>query len=481
MSRRKLSRRTALRSLAVGVGASVALPALDIMVNSNGTSYADGEAFPLRHGIFFWGNGVRPDRWLPERTGARWWEQSREGLMPIASRPAIRDRVNVLSDFSYQIRSGTAHHVARAQIIAGAYEAGAGGACCGRVSGPSADWLTRSAWAGESARLDALDIGISRQNKGGTNFSINRGLVYDDNGDSRPLEMSPRAAFERLFGDGLPDGAGDLGNTEAVRAARRSVVDQVRGDAARLRTKLGVSDQRRLDEHMSLLRAVERNIDSFESASACTIPDMMPGTSEAYQQDNIPITRDGRPQQITGELLTEKNEIMSQLVALALACDLTRVFTYQHHGMQTDTMFHMLPGVSLGHHQSTHDDRTPNFADQFQDFEAVHQIATYTMNQFAVLLESLAGIPEGDGDLLDRSIIFATSEYADASRHDLGNMAMLTAGLGCGRFKGGHHLRGGGRNPVDVQLAILQGVGLEIDGFGRGAARSTAAFDDLYA
>ena len=479
MSRRKLSRRTALRSLAVGVGASVALPTLDIMVNSNGTSYADGDAFPLRHGIFYWGNGVRPDRWLPERVGARWWEQSREELMPIASSPAIRDRVNVLSDFSYRVRRGTAHHLPRAQIIAGAYEASPDGACCGRVGGPSADWLTRSAWAGESVRLDALDVGISRQNKGGTNFSINRGLVYDDNGDSRPQEMSPRAVYERLFGDGLPDGGGDPASTEAVRAARQSVVDLVREDAARLRTRLGQVDQRRLDEHLSLLRSIERNIDSFESASACTLPDALPGDAESFQRENIPITRDGRPQRITGELLTEKNEIMSQLVALALACDLTRVFTYQHHGMQTDTMFHMLPNVSLGHHQSTHDDRSNG--DQFQDFEAVHEIATYTMGQLATLLESLAGITEGDGDLLDRSIVFATSEYADASRHDLGNMAMLTAGLGCERFKGGHHFVGGGRNPVDVQLAILQGVGLEIDGFGRGESRSTNAFSDLYA
>jgi hypothetical protein len=78
-------------------------------------------------------------------------------------------------------------------------------------------------------------------------------------------------------------------------------------------------------------------------------------------------------------------------------------------------------------------------------------------------------------------MIFATSEYADASRHNLGEMSMLTAGLGCGRFKGGHHLVGGGRNPVDVQYTILRGLGLDIDGFGQGEARSSTTFDDLYA
>lgn len=474
-----LSRRTMLRSLTTGVGVAVGLPIFDAMLNDHGNAFAaDGASLPIRYGTFFWGNGVRPDRWVPKKTGAQWWEDPNEELVSIAHTPEVRGRVNVLSGFRLVSIQGTAHHMPRGQVLTGTYVPSPDGACCGSVAGPSADWLVRQAWAGRSLLRDAVDVGISQSNKG-SGFSINSGTVFDDNGSAHPLEMSPRAVFDSLFGNGLPEGVPQV-DLSAYQNSRYAMVDLVREDAARLRARLGKNDQQRIDAHLEQLLEVERSIDALESASSCMVPLDYPEPADFYRQE-VMITQDGQPATIMGELLTEKNEVMANLIALALACDLTRVFAYQHHGMQTDTVFWNLPSVSLGHHQSTHDDRGNSPNPEAQDLEAVHEISEYVMSQFNVLLKALASMPEGAGDVLDNCAIYAVSEYGDASAHSSQNLSILTAGRAGGALVSGYHFDGAGRNVQDVPLALMQAVGLEIDGFGQGNLRSTTAFDPLLA
>lgn len=472
-----LSRRTMLRSLTTGIGAAVALPIFESMLDVHGEAFAeDGAPIPVRYGTFFWGNGTRLDRWIPNKVGGQWWTDPNEELAAIAENPLVRERVSILSDFALRM-DGTAHHHARAQMIAGHYIPEPDGTCCGRVGGPSSDWLVRNAWAGQSQLRDGIDVGVSQMQKGGSSFSINAGLVFDDDGNSQPLEMSPRALFDSLFGNGLPDDVPQI-DLAAFQDSRYRMVDLVREDAARLRLRLGSADQHRLDDHLDHLDEVERAIDALDGTSGCSLPLMEPLMAEEYRQQ-VEITQDGQGATITGELLTEKNAVMAELVALALACDLTRVFTFQHHGMQTDTMFWMLPSVSLGSHQSTHDDRANSPDPQARDFEAVHDIATYVMSQFNVLLDALARIPEGNADLLHNCAIYGTSEYGDASSHSRDSMIALIAGGAGGALSPGAHHRGQGRNAVEIPLTMMRAVGLDIDGFGQGEARATDSFEPL--
>lgn len=471
-----LGRRTMLRSLTTGISAAVALPIFESMLDSHGEAFAeDGAPIPVRYGTFFWGNGTRLDRWIPNKVGAQWWTDPNEELAAIAQNPRVRERVSILSDFAVNM-TGTAHHHARAQMVSGHYIPEPDGTCCGRVGGPSSDWLVRQAWAGQSQLRDGVDVGVSQAQKG-SGLSVNRGLVFDDEGQAQPLEMSPRALFDGLFGNGLPDDVPQVDLT-AFQDSRYRMVDLVREDAARLRMRLGGADQRRLDDHLAHLDDVDRAIESLDSASSCTLPGAEPGMAEDYRQQ-VMLTQDGQPATITGELLTEKNDVMAELVALALACDLSRVFTFQHHGMQTDALFWMLPSVSLGSHQSTHDDRGNSPNPQAQDFEAVHEIATYVMSQFNVLLDKLASIPEGNSDLLHNCAIYATSEYGDASTHARDTMIAMVAGGAGGALAPGAHHQGGGRNAVEIPLTLMRAVGLEVDGFGSGPARATATFDPL--
>ncbi|MEM9462171.1 MAG: DUF1552 domain-containing protein [Myxococcota bacterium] len=473
-----LSRRTMLRSLTTGIGATVALPIFESMLDDHGVAFAeDGAPRPVRYGVFFWGNGVRPDRWTPNRVGDQWWNDPNEELAPIAENAMIRDRVSILSGFRLLDNSGSAHHKTRAQILTGAYQPSPSGNCCGQVAGASSDWLVRQAWAGQSQLRDAVDVGISQTNKGASNFNVNSGTVFNGNGDAQPLEMSPRAVYDSLFGNGLPEDV-PLADITAFKDSRLSMVDLVREDAARLRTKLGAADKQRLDDHLEQILQVEHGIENLDAASACMLPAMVPSSADAYRQ-SVMLEQDGQPATIIGELLIEKNKVMAELIALALACDLTRVFTFQHHGMQTDTMFWNLPSVSLGSHQSTHDDRNNSPDPQARDFEAVHEIATFVMSQFGVLLQALADTADGTEDLLDNTAIYATSEYGDASTHSLENMAIMVAGGAGGALRTGMHYEGNGRNAVEVPLTLMRAVGLNLDGFGQGVSRATASFDPM--
>ena len=465
-----------LRGSLAGVSAAIALPIMESMLDTHGEAFAGGDPIPVRYGTFFWGNGTRLDRWIPQTVGPQWWNNPNEELAAIAQNEAIRERVSILSDFALRM-NGTAHHHARAQLVTGTYQAEPDGTCCGRPVGPSSDWLVRQAWSGLSQLRDGVDVGVSQTQKGGSSFSVNTGLVFDDGGGAQPLEMSPRSLFDSLFGSGLPDDVPQVDIT-AFQDSRYRMVDLVREDAARLRQRLGMNDQRRLDDHLAHLDEVDRAIDALDGSTACSLPTMRAGMAEEYRQQ-VNIVQDGQPATITGELLVEKNAVMAELVALALACDLTRVFTFQHHGMQTDTVFWNLPSVSLGSHMSTHDDRNNSPNPEAQDFEAVHEIATFVMSQFGVLLDALARIPEGDSDLLHNCGIYGTSEYGDASTHSRDTMIALIAGGAGGALVPGSHFQGGGRNAVEIPLTLMRAVGLDIDGFGQGAARATDSFEPL--
>jgi hypothetical protein len=435
--------------------ASIALPPLDAMFDDNGVAYAGGDAIPIRYGTFFWGNGVRPDRWIPRRTGVEWWSDPNEELAPIAASASVRDYVTVLSGFELG-QGGAAHHTGRAQVLTGTYDENRG--TYGNPTGPSTDFLLASAWEGLT-RFRNLDLGISETGK--ANSDAQGGTSVDASGNFVDCEFSPRRVYERLFAGGMvmPGTPAPV----ALSEVRQSMVDVVRADAARLRRRLGVVDQRRLDSHLEGIRGIERSLTGLE-ASRCEAPPM-PG--DGYTDDR------------SHEMLDEKNAVMADLVAMAFACDLTRVMTYQYTPMQSDCLFWQV-GAEQGSHVLTHDDRglPEELAPQY---ERVHQVTTLIMRHFTRLLEALAAFPEGDGTVLHNSVILATSEVADGTAHNLDDMPLLVAGRAGGRFVRGSHLRAEGENFSKVPLTILRTLGVDAPAFGTNGARATEVFSPLLA
>ena len=162
MKKTSLSRRTMLRGLLAGAGAAVALPPLDIMMNDHGTAHADGSPFPTRLGVWFWGNGMRPDRWVPNRQGAEWWRDPNEALAPIAASALVRDQVSVLTGFKC-MQGGTAHHTGRAQILTGTYDSNKGR--YGNPTGPSIDYIAANAFEGERRDLHHWQVLLQRRQR----------------------------------------------------------------------------------------------------------------------------------------------------------------------------------------------------------------------------------------------------------------------------------------------------------------------------
>ncbi|MDQ3032195.1 MAG: DUF1552 domain-containing protein [Myxococcota bacterium] len=457
LKKNALGRRRMLRGVLAGAGVMLALPPLEAMFDGNGVAHADGTPLPVRFGTFFWGNGMRPDQWIPGREGAEWWRDPNEELRPIAESELIRDSVSVLTNFQCR-QTGTAHHTGRAQMLTGTYDQNRG--TYGNPTGPSVDYVIAEAWEGQTA-VRSVDLGISRVGK--SNSTAGGSTSFGPDGNRIGAEFSPGSLFDRVFGVPItPTGP----SAESIARARQSMVDVVRGDAAALRSRLGIVDQRRLDEHLEGLRSIERAIDGFD-VSRCMIP---------TRQDDIYSEDRGH------ELLADKNRIMADLMAMALACDVTRVFTYEFNGMQADTIFWQVGGVQ-GAHVQTHDDRAVSDADRLApQYERIHLSVQFIMQSFTYLCEALARIPEGDSNLLHNSLIYGTSELADGTRHTYYDMPILLAGRAGGALRPGMHYRSPSReNTSNVPYTCMRALGLEVDGFGAGASRSDGVVSQVLA
>lgn len=444
-SRYALPRRTFLRGLA---GISLALPALDAMLNNHGDALAQGVPLPKRFGVWFWGNGVRLDRWNPSSTGAGW--QLSPALQPLAP---VKDWLNVVSNYEVHAAGPRGHHGGEAGMLSGLefielehpnsnYSS--------KFRGPSIDQILV-----EDLHPDkpALAVGVSKRVVTGEGPTLN---FISHRGPDNPIapEYSPAVLFARLFGSFTPPDSND------PRAAIRvSVLDAVRDETRALQARLGTNDRQRMDSHLTALSELRARILALPpvQTGACQIP---AGTSETNEDLN------------DQERLREVNDIMSDLVVLAFACDLTRSTSYMFTGSVGYTFFQDVPGVFSGHHDMTHDG-----SDFAQD--VVHATTVYTMERFGDLLVKLRDTPEGAGNLLDQSLILATSDLAEGLSHSNEDYPIVLAGRAGGamRFPGIHH-RGGTiaglrRNTNDVLVTILRAMGSERSGIGEGITRST--------
>ncbi len=446
ISRFAVDRRTLLRGAVGGVSAALALPPLDAMFNGNGNALAAGAPIPKRLGVFFWGNGVRPNYWLPKTQGPNW--ELTEELAPFAN---VKPYVSVVSGLEVKHR-GAGHHVGRASALTGAYDVNRG--LYGSVDGPSIDQIAAKAWQGMT-QFSSLELGVSLTAKGG---GRSRGqTAWSGPNVALPCEYVPKNLYTRLFGVTAPD--------QAARdeAMRRGILNLVSKDAATLSARLGATDKQRLEAHLDGLRAIERTLD-FRGKTTCAPP-----AAPTVLMDTL-----------SKEPLDERNKMMADLLAIALSCDMTRAFTYQYTGMQADTIFWQV-GATEGDHVMTHDDRglATKLAPQLEN---VHKVVVYIMKHFAYLLEKLKSIPEGSGNLLDGCCIYATSEVNDGTNHSIADMPVLIAGRAGGALKSGIHYRSPSKeNMTRALLTCMRAVGLGVDGFGAGAGRDTVSLTALMA
>ena len=449
-----LNRRTVLRGALGGVGISVGLPPLEAMFNANGTAYAQSNAaIPKRLGLFFWGNGVKLDRWVPGTTGAGWTPSP--SLQPFAT-AGVKDYVNVVTGMNIKSGNERGHHSGLTGIMSGAAliaEPHPNSNYVSTYSQPSIDQVAAGV-IGTTTRFKSLEVGVSKKVVDGEGTTLHY-LSHNGPDSFNPPEYNPVNVFNRLFGTDFVPPMGGTPVVDVSKTLRKSVLDAVLADMNTLKGRVGATDKIRLDSHMN-------NVRSLENRLVSATPTLPPGSTACVRpaQPTKPSTSGGEPIKAT-------NKAMSDLIAMALACDQTRVFSVMFSGSVGYTVFSDI-GITTGHHDLTHDEA----GDQPQ----VQASTVYTMEQFAVLLAALKAIPEGAGNLLDSCAILASSDTADGRDHSITNYPILIAGSAGGKLKyPSVHYKSNGENTTMVLLSILRSVGLSLTEFGTGGGRVTAS------
>lgn len=461
MPRLKINRRTVLKGTAGGIAVGLALPPLEAMFNANGNALAQGQPIPVRMGIFFWGDGVKPDRWVPAVTGAGWAPSP--ALLPLMT-AGVQDYVNVLTGMVEKAATDRGHHAGTVGILSGGpliSQPANGAPYRSTFSLPSIDQVAADI-IGTTSRFKSLEVGISTRVNSieGTTLQY---LSHSGPDSPNPPEYDPAALYDRIFGMGFtPPGTAPPPVADATLGYRKSVLDSVLEDLTGLSERVSATDKVRLEKHADNVRTIENRLvvgNAVPAAAGC----MDPTNPGSFMDQN------GQEQ------IAPKTQAMSELIAMALACDQTRVFSMMFTGSVAGTIFSEID-VNGAHHQLTHDEP----GDQPQ----VQATTVYTIEMFAVLLNALKAIPEGDGNVLDNCAILATTDTSDGRFHNLIDYPILIAGKGGGYLKyPGIHYRSptGDENTSNALLSVLRAAGTNLEQVGAENGLSTTSVSAIEA
>jgi uncharacterized protein DUF1552 len=427
-----LSRRTVLR----GLGATVALPWLDAM-----TPALASPGRPVRLAFTYIPNGVTLADWTPKGIG-REFELSRI-LKPLEP---FRDDLLVLSGLAAEnakaLGDGPGDHArAGACFLTGVHPRKTAGADI--QNGISADQIAARV-VGTETRLPSLELGCEESRTvgncdSGYSCAYTNSISWRSPTTPMPAETNPRSAFERLFGiDDVP-----LSPEDRARRARRrqSVLDLVGDRTRQLVTGLGPSDRRKLDEYLYAIREIERRLERAEKDGV----EVPPGVEKP---SGIPAT------------FADYVKLMFDLQVVAFQADLTRVATMMI-GREGSLQAYPEIGVPDSHHPLTHHRGNPEFV------EKVTLINAYHADLFAHFVAKLKTTPDGDGTLLDHSMVVYGSAISDGDRHTHEDLPVLLVGHGAGRLKPGRHLVYPRDTPLtNLYLTLLDGMGVRPESIG---------------
>lgn len=447
-----VNRRTFLRGMLNGAAVCVGLPFLDRFLNGNGTAFADGAMLPVRFGTYFWGLGLTDTptggtRWVPSKTGRDY-----EIMPELESLKPVKDKVSVFSGFRAigDGRPNLVHWSGHASILSGVAPA-----LTGRFDGPSFD--TRIADAiGTSTRFKALDIDAS-MSRLPVSYSTRTGNTF-----ATP-ETTPLALYTRLFGAGFQDPNSDNWKPDPSIMLRQSVLSAVKDQRQALMAGVGKADQIKLEQYFTSLRDMENQLaiqlQKPEKCAACAPP--------AAPKE--------MPRSASVEAVRANTRTMAKLLAMGLACNQTSVFNFVHTAGTSETY---IAGQSKIYHQITHDE--PIDAKLGYQPET-SKLASLVMEALGDFLVELDAIKEGEGTVLDNSLIMAFSDTGYAKIHSIENIPMFLAGRAGGRHKAGQHIHTTGESVTRVSLTAMRLVGAPVGEFGSGTMKTARPITDVIA
>jgi len=435
ISKLHLPRRTVLR----GLGAGLALPLLDAMVPAM-TALAQTAAAPIRRfGVFYVPNGMAMPYWYPSGFA----EGAITALPPVLrSLSDYKDRVLMCGGFAAEaarlIRTGD-HVKSSGTFLTGVAFKDAGGTDV--YNAVSMDQIVAKAMAAETP-LASLELGMEHPGflgscDGGQSCAYTNTISWLTPTTPLPIENDPRALFERLFGTS--------GSTDhAARTARlkkdRSILDFVGREAASLERAIGVRDRLKLAEYLDSVRDIERRIQMTERQNTRELPVV------------------NQPVGVPTDYGTHA-KLMLDLLAIAFQTDLTRVSTFMM-GREVSARPYPEIGISDSHHPLSHHQDEP------AKIERLSKINEYHCEQFAHLVKKLAATPDGDGTLLDSSLMLYGTGISDSNTHFHDDLPIMLLGGRAGRITGGRYIRYPKQPLTNLLVTLLETLGLPLDKLG---------------
>jgi hypothetical protein len=433
ITKKAIPRRTMLR----GLGACVALPLLDGMVPAL-TALRRTPAAPVRRlGVVYVPNGMMMDHWTPQVEGAGF--DFPTILQPLER---FRDSVQVLSGM-HGVDAEGPHARASTRFLTGVASKRDDGS--NLRAGISMDQLAGRV-LGRETPLATLELAIDGRDFAGScdegfSCAYTNTIAWANETTPLPMENNPRVVFERLFGD---SGTTDPDVRRARMKKDASLLDSVTDRVRALSRALGADDRTKLSQYLEAVRDIERRIQLAES------------------RDELDLPVFDRPAGIPGTF-GEHSRLMFDLLALAYETDLTRVATFMM-GREITGRTYAEIGVPDAHHPISHHQRDP------VKLEKLRKINLYHVELFGEFIERLAQTPDGDGMLLDNSMIVYGAGMADSNAHYSGNLPILLAGGGAGT--GGSHLRYPEDTPLaNLHLSLLDKMGVPIESLGDSSGR----------
>jgi uncharacterized protein DUF1552 len=434
---KSLSRRMVLK----GIGTTIALPFLDAMV----PAFARAADAPLRLAWFYVPNGIDMRHWTPAAEGPL---GTLDGIL--APMNAVKDEILVLSNLTTHwgrpLQDGAGDHGrALGSYMTGAQVYKTAGADL--KLGISADQIAADA-IGRDTRLPSLEVGLEEARQAG-NCDSGYSCAYTYNlawrTETQPLPpiSDPRALFERLFGADADEPAAARARRLAMR---QSILDEVVGSTTRLKSTLGGSDRRKVDEYLTSVREIERQVERA-AAEGTTIE---PGMDKPF---GIPVE------------FPDYFRLMTDMMVLAFKADVTRIST-MIVGREGSVRAYPEIGVNDGHHPLTH------HQGNMEMLAKVRQINELHAKLFAEFLVKLKNTPEGDSNLLDQSMICYGSGLSDGNGHTHDQLPTVLAGRGGGFVTPGRHIVYQRETPVtNLFLTMLHRAGVNPDHIGDSTGR----------
>ena len=439
------------RRFLVGAGGAVlALPFVDLWSH---VAHASPDTGPLRLLVFFHEAGTLVDEWTPAQSGTSFDLTSGlpagEGVLsPLTP---FQDRIVVVSGLSTPTgdldTSLSGHGRSKVGLLTGVHEVPGAGPEGGWADGPSVDEVIAS-------RLGPITPKRSIHTIVGET-DVTRDNVVFFAGPDTPVtsrEPDPVALYANLFGNFMEPGQMPDPAAEAELRRKRSVLDAVGESFKSYRARLGSEQRQRLDAHASYVRDIEQRLQSsmVPPAGGCAKPGALSAV-DLFDHDT-----------------TCKR--FADLIAMAFACDLTRVAAIQlatTHNYQFPWAGVDIPYASNPSYGNWHDYVHDPVENQSQEDRRVKRaILRWHMDQLAYVLAQLDGIPEGDGTVLDNTLVVSLSDHGHAGYHYWWDLPVVLAGGACGRLQTGRHVPAPGRSNHDLLVSILNLFGYDDTSFG---------------